>query len=157
MDGEKDRAHGARYRVEIEASRKVHYKRVGKGHHTGMAFFSKSKPLVGLDIGSSSVKAVELTKSKKGYQITGFASESLGPDAVVDGAIMDSPAVADAIKRTLATGKFNPKGVAAGVSGHSVIVKRVVLPVATEQEVDASIQFDAEQYIPFGLSEVNMD
>src|SRR5436190_15284688 len=122
-----------------------------------MALFKKSKPLVGLDIGSSSVKAVELTKSKKGYQITGFAYEHLGPDAVVDGAIMDSPAVADAIKRTLTMGKFNPKGVAAGVSGHSVIVKRVVLPVATEQEVDASIQFDAEQYIPFGLSEVNMD
>jgi type IV pilus assembly protein PilM len=122
-----------------------------------MALFKKSKPLVGLDIGSSSVKAVELTKSKKGYQITGFACETLGPDAVVDGAIMDSPAVADAIKRTLTVGKFNPKGVAAGVSGHSVIVKRVVLPVATEQEVDASIQFDAEQYIPFGLSEVNMD
>ena len=122
-----------------------------------MGLFKRSKPLVGLDIGSSSVKAVELTKSKKGYQITGFACETLGPDAVVDGAIMDSPAVADAIKRTLTMGKFNPKGVAAGVSGHSVIVKRVVLPVATEQEVDASIQFDAEQYIPFGLSEVNMD
>jgi len=122
-----------------------------------MGLFKRSKPLVGLDIGSSSVKAVELSKSKKGYQITGFACETLGPDAVVDGAIMDSPAVADAIKRTLTMGKFNPKGVAAGVSGHSVIVKRVVLPVATEQEVDASIQFDAEQYIPFGLSEVNMD
>jgi len=122
-----------------------------------MPLFKRSKPLVGLDIGSSSVKAVELTKSKKGYQITGIACEILGPDAVVDGAIMDSPAVADAIKRALASGKFSPKGVAAGVSGHSVIVKRVVLPVASEEEVDASIQFDAEQYIPFGLSEVNMD
>jgi len=122
-----------------------------------MALFKKSKPLVGLDIGSSSVKAVELTKSKKGYQITGFAWETLGSDAVVDGAIVDGPAVSDAIKRTLTMGKFKPKGIAAGVSGHSVIVKRVVLPVATEQEVDASIQFDAEQYIPFGLSEVNMD
>jgi type IV pilus assembly protein PilM len=122
-----------------------------------MGLFKKSKPLVGLDIGSSSVKAVELTKSKKGYQITGFAWEALRPDAVVDGAIMDTPAVTDAIKRTLAAGKFKPKSIAAGVSGHSVIVKRVVLPVISEQEVDASIQFDAEQYIPFGLSEVNMD
>jgi len=122
-----------------------------------MGLFKKTKPLVGLDIGSSSIKAVELTKSKKGYQITGFAWESLGPDAVVDGAIMDSPSVTEAIKRTLMVGKFKPKSVAAGVSGHSVIVKRVVLPVATEQEVDASIQFDAEQYIPFGLAEVNMD
>jgi type IV pilus assembly protein PilM len=122
-----------------------------------MGLFSKSKPLVGLDIGSSSVKAIELTKSKKGYQITGFAWEALGPDAVVDGAITDSPAVTDAIKRALAAGKFKTKGIAAGVSGHSVIVKRVVLPVATESEVASSIEFDAEQYIPFGLSEVNMD
>ncbi len=54
-------------------------------------------------------------------------------------------------------GNFKAKGTAAGVSGHSVIVKRVVLPVATEQEIDASLQFDAEQYIPFGMSEVNLD
>jgi type IV pilus assembly protein PilM len=122
-----------------------------------MALFKRSKPLVGLDIGSSSVKAVELSKSKKGYEITGFASAPLGADAVVDGAIVDAPAVADAVKRVLTSGKFKTKGVAAGVSGHSVIVKRVVLPVATEREVDASIEFDAEQYIPFGLSEVNID
>src|SRR6185436_1363728 len=122
-----------------------------------MALFSKSKPLVGLDIGSSSVKAVELAKSKKGYILTGFAAETLGPDAVVDGAIMDAPGVADSIKRTLTLGKFKPKSVATGVSGHSVIVKRVTLPAATPEEVEASIQFDAEQYIPFEISEVNMD
>jgi type IV pilus assembly protein PilM len=122
-----------------------------------MGFLKKSKPLVGLDIGSSSVKAVELTKSKKGYQVTGFAYESLGPDAVVDGAIMDAPAVADSIKKTLLAGKFRPKGVATGVSGHSVIVKRVVIPAATPDEVEPSIQLDAEQYIPFDLAEVNLD
>ena len=122
-----------------------------------MAFLKRDKPLVGLDIGSSSVKAVELTRSKKGYEISGFAWASLGADAVVDGAIVDGPAVADAVKRVFMMGKFKPKAVAAGVSGHSVIVKRVVLPVATEQEVDASIQFDAEQYSPFGVAEVNLD
>ena len=122
-----------------------------------MQLFKKSKPLVGLDIGSSSVKAVELTKSKKGYQVSGFACESLAPDAVVDGAIMDAPGVADTIKRTLAAGKFKPKCVATGVSGHSVIVKRVVIPAATVEELESSIQFDAEQYIPFEISEVNMD
>ena len=122
-----------------------------------MQLFKKSKPLVGLDIGSSAVKAVQLSKSKKGYQVTGFAYETLGPDSVVDGAIMDASAVAEAIKRTLTVGKFKPKGVAAGVSGHSVIVKRVVLPVASAEEVEASIQFDAEQYIPFQMSEVNLD
>src|SRR5215471_1084606 len=120
-----------------------------------MGLLSKSKPLVGLDIGSSGVKAVELTKVKKGYELTGLAYEPLGPDAVVDGAIMDARAVAESIKRM--TGKFKPKTVATGVSGHSVIVKRVVVPAASKEEVEASIQFDAEQYIPFDITEVNLD
>jgi type IV pilus assembly protein PilM len=122
-----------------------------------MAFLSKNKPLVGLDIGSSSLKAVELTKSKKGYQLSSFAYESLGPDAVVDGAIMDGCGVAESIKRTFMVGKFKPKSVATGVSGHSVIVKRVVVPAATPSEVETSIQLDAEQYIPFDITEVNLD
>lgn len=122
-----------------------------------MGLFRKGKPLVGLDIGSNTLKAVELTKSKRGYQVTGFASEFLNPDAVVDGAIVDATAVADSIKRVFAAGKFKAKGVATGVSGHSVIVKRVVLPASTAEEVEASIQFDAEQYIPFEMSEVNLD
>src|SRR6266704_6613823 len=122
-----------------------------------MPLLNKRKPLVGLDIGSSSVKAVELSRSKKGYQLTGFACESLGPDVVVDGAIMDAPAMAASIRETLAVGKFKPKGVATGVSGHSVIVKRVVVPAATPDEVEASLQLDAEQYIPFEISDVNLD
>ena len=65
-----------------------------------MAFFKKNKSLVGLDIGSSSLKAVELTKFKKSYQLSGFAYEPLSPDAVVDGAIMDSPAIAETIKKS---------------------------------------------------------
>ena len=120
-----------------------------------MGFLSKNNPLVGLDIGSSGVKAVELTKLKHGYELTGFAYESLVPDAVVDGAIMDTPAVAESIRRT--TAKFKPRAVATGVSGHSVIVKRVVVPAASKEEVEASIQFDAEQYIPFDFTEVNLD
>jgi type IV pilus assembly protein PilM len=100
---------------------------------------------------------VELARSKKGYQVLGFAYEPLVPDVVVDGAIMDAPTVADSIKRVLTNGKFKPKSVATGVSGHSVIVKRVIIPAATEAELESSIQFDAEQYIPFEISEVNMD
>jgi type IV pilus assembly protein PilM len=122
-----------------------------------MGLFNKNNPLVGLDIGSSSLKAVELAKFKKGYQLTGFAYEPLAPDAVVDGAIMDAPAVAETIKQTFTAAKFKPKGVATGVSGHSVIVKRVVVPAATPDEVETSIQVDAEQYIPFDIAEVNLD
>ena len=113
--------------------------------------------MVGLDIGSSSVKAVELTRVKKSYQITGFACEPLGPDAIVDGTIVDAWGVAETIKRTLASGKFKPKGIITGVSGHSVIVKRVVVAAATPGEVEASVQLDSEQYIPFEVSEVNLD
>ena len=122
-----------------------------------MALFKKNKPLVGLDIGSSSLKAVELVKSKKGYQLTGFAYEPLAPDLVVDGAIMDAPAISETIKQIFTAAKFKPKGVATGVSGHSVIVKRVVVPAATPDEVESSIQMDAEQYIPFDIAEVNLD
>lgn len=122
-----------------------------------MNFFKRTKPLVGLDIGSSAVKAVELTKSKTGYELSSFAFEPLGPDAVVDGAIMDAAAVAEGIKKTFTTGKFKPKSVATGVSGHSVIVKRVVVPAATPNDVETSIQWDAEQYIPFDITEVNLD
>jgi type IV pilus assembly protein PilM len=122
-----------------------------------MGLFNKNKPLVGLDIGSSAVKAVELTKTKKGFQVTGFGYESLSPDAVVDGAIMDAPVVADTIKRTFSAGKFKPKTVATGVSGHSVIVKRVVVPAATPAEVQTAIQFDADKYIPFEIEDVNLD
>src|SRR5712671_2852744 len=122
-----------------------------------MGLLKSTKPLIGLDIGSNSVKAVELTKSRKGYELSGFASEILEPDSVVDGAIMNSRAVAEAIKRVLFIGRFKPKGISAGVSGHSVIVKRIVVPGATNDEVDASIQFDAEQHIPFQIAEVNLD
>jgi type IV pilus assembly protein PilM len=122
-----------------------------------MGLLSRNKPLVGLDIGSSGVKAVELTKSKRGFEVTGFGYQPLGPDAVVDGAIMDGPAVAESIKRTFLAGKFKLKTVATGVSGHSVIVKRVVVPAANAEEVNASIQLDAEQYIPFEITDVNLD
>jgi len=122
-----------------------------------MAFLKRSKPLIGLDIGSSGIKAVELAKSKKGYQLTGVAYEALGPDAVVDGAIMDAPAVAESIKKMFTAQRFKPKNVATGVSGHSVIVKRVVVPAVTPGEVDTAIQLDAEQYIPFEINDVNLD
>ena len=143
MDGDQERAQqalGARISKDIKP----------------MAFLRKSKPLIGLDIGSSGVKAVELVKTKKGYQVKGVAHEQLGPDAVVDGAIMDASAVAQCI-RNMCAKKFKPKSVATGVSGHSVIVKRVVLPATTPNEVEAAIQFDAEQYIPFDIGDVNLD
>jgi len=122
-----------------------------------LGMFSKSKPMIGLDIGSSSVKAVELAKVKGGYEVVGFAQTPLGADLIVDGAITDSAAVSEVIKLVFTMGKFKARNVATGVAGNAVIVKRVSLPVDTPEEVAGSIEFDADKYIPFDISEVNLD
>ena len=119
--------------------------------------FGRAKALVGLDIGSSAVKAVELKASGKSYKVTGFGTEPLPPDSIVDGAIIDASAVADAIKRLFERKAFRAKDVAASLSGNAVIVKKINLPVMTEAELSESIYWEAEQYIPFDIQDVNLD
>jgi type IV pilus assembly protein PilM len=119
--------------------------------------FSKSKPVVGLDIGSSAVKAVELKPVGKSYRVAAFAVEPLPPDSIVDGAIMDGTAVAEGIRRVFATGAFKSREVVASLSGNAVIVKKINLPVMTEGELAESIFWEAEQYIPFDVQDVNLD
>ncbi len=119
--------------------------------------FRKAKNLVGLDIGSSAVKAVELKPAGKGYKITAFGSEPIPPDSIVDGAIIDGAAVAEAIRRLFETRKITTKEVAASLSGNAVIVKKITLPVMTEAELAESIYWEAEQYIPFDIQDVNLD
>ncbi len=118
---------------------------------------SKQKALVGLDIGSSSIKAVELKSTKHGYELVSFGLEPLAQDTVVDGAIMDAPLVAGAITNIFETQKVKTKNVATAVSGHSVIVKRVSLPSMTEEELYDRIQSEASQHIPFDIADVNLD
>src|ERR1700693_3716982 len=118
---------------------------------------SKQKALVGLDIGSSSIKAVELKNTKHGYELVSFGLEPLAQDTVVDGAIMDAPLVAGAISNIFDTQKIKTRNVATAVSGHSVIVKRVTLPTMTEEELYDRIQSEASQHIPFDIADVNLD
>ena len=116
----------------------------------------KSKQLVGLDIGSSSIKAVELKTTKAGYELVSYGMESLAQDTVVDGAIMDAPQVANAITKIFDVEKIKTKSVATSVSGHSVIVKRVPLPLMTEEELYDRIPSEASQHIPFDIADVNL-
>jgi len=116
----------------------------------------KQKPVVGLDIGSSSIKAVELRGSKQGYELLSFGLEPLAQDTVVDGAIMDAPLVAAGISSIFDRQKVKTKNVATSVSGHSVIVKRVTLPVMSEEELYERIQAEASQHIPFDIADVNL-
>jgi type IV pilus assembly protein PilM len=119
--------------------------------------FGKSTTVVGLDIGSSAVKAVELKPVGKGFKVVAFAIEPIPPDSIVDGAIIDGTAVADSIKRLFENKAFKSKDVAASLSGNSVIVKKINLPVMTEAELAESIYWEAEQYIPFDIQDVNLD
>jgi type IV pilus assembly protein PilM len=119
--------------------------------------FRKVKSVVGLDIGSSAVKAIELKPVGKGHRVTAFATAPVPPDAIVDGAIIDAAAVADAIRQAFQGGPFKSKEVCASLSGNAVIVKKITLPVMTDTELSDSIQWEAEQYIPFDIQDVNLD
>ena len=119
--------------------------------------FRKAKSLVGLDIGSSAVKAVELKPAGKGFKVASFGSEAVPPDSIVDGAIIDGGVVAEAIRRLFTSGGIKTREVAASLSGNAVIVKKITLPIMSETELAESIYWEAEQYIPFDIQDVNLD
>ena len=120
--------------------------------------FRKTKSVVGLDIGSSAVKAVELKPAGKGFRVAAFGTEPVPPESIVDGAIIDAGAVADAIRRVFErNAAFKTRDVCASLSGNAVIVKKITLPVMTESELAESIYWEAEQYIPFDIQDVNLD
>ena len=120
-------------------------------------FFSKQKECAGLDIGSSSIKLVELREGKEGYRLQNMAMTPLPPEAIVDGALMDSVIIIDAIKDLVGQVKPKTKNVATSISGHSVIVKKISLPYMTEAELEESIQWESERYIPFDINDVHLD
>ncbi len=123
-----------------------------------MGLFGKKKNLVGLDIGSSSIKAVELKPGKGDvFQLTTVGIMHLPQEAIVDGQIMDSTSVIEAIQRLFSEYKIKTQDVATAISGSSVIVKKIQLPSMSEQELAESIHWEAEQYIPFDIQEVNLD
>jgi type IV pilus assembly protein PilM len=120
--------------------------------------FGKSKNLVGLDVGSSGVKLVELRQAKAGtYKLLKAGVESLSPEAIVDGAIMDSSLVVQAINRLDSSLNVRNTNYGTSLSGHSVIVKKINLPRMTESELAESIRWEAEQYVPFDINDVNLD
>jgi type IV pilus assembly protein PilM len=120
-------------------------------------FLPNKKEIVGLDIGSSSIKLVELKEGKKGYRLQNLALSPLPPEAIVDGALMDSVTIIDAIKDLIGQAKTKTKIAVTSVSGHSVIVKKITLPFMTESELEESIQWESERYIPFDINDVNID
>ena len=113
-------------------------------------FGSKPKSLVGLDIGSSSVKVCELQQIGKSgqtrYRLQKLGRVALPPDAIVDGDIMDSNAVASAIRQVMAEQKIKAKDVAISVSGQQVMVKKVTFPLMSQAELAESVRWEAESF-----------
>ncbi len=119
--------------------------------------FFKPKSIVGIDIGSSSVKAVELSGTPGSYKLTRFGYAPLPPEAIVQGAFMNAPAISNAIREACDAGKISATDVSTSISGHAVIVKRITLPVQSKEELEETIRWEAEQYVPFDINEVNVD
>jgi type IV pilus assembly protein PilM len=115
------------------------------------------KGLVGLDIGSSSVKVVELQGKLGSLALTNLGFESLQPDTVVDGQIMELNDVSNVISGMFRDGQIKTDRVAAGVSGSSVIVKNIIVPQMTREELEESIDWHAEEHIPFDIGDVSLD
>jgi len=120
--------------------------------------FRKSKNLVGLDIGSSAIKLVELKDVKGGgYRLVKSGLETLSPEAIVDGAIMDASLVVDTVNRLATALNVRNSDFGTSLSGHSVIIKKISLPAMSPEELGESIRWEAEQYVPFDINDVNLD
>lgn len=118
---------------------------------------ARTKLAVGLDIGTSSVKLIQLREGKRGYVLESFGVAPLPPEAIVDGALMNSSAVVEAVRDLFAEQKIKQKQVAIGISGHSLIIKKISMAQMSQDELEENIQWEAEQYIPFDVNDVNMD
>ena len=114
--------------------------------------------MFGLDIGSSCIKAVQLREKRGGYELEFFETVQLPPELIVDGSIIDSIRLAEALKQLIKKARIRTRNVAIGLAGHaSVIIKRISLPEMSEEELEESIKFEAEQYVPFDIEDVNVD
>lgn len=122
-----------------------------------MARRPKSKPLLGLDLGSSSVKLVEIRREREGLNAAIGDLRPLSPEVLVDGAIVDNLALASTVSQMLKENRARNRNVATAVSGNSVIVKQITLPAMSEDELAATLQGEAAQHIPFDLADVNVD
>lgn len=112
---------------------------------------------VGVDIGSSAVKAVSLRKGRSGWSLVAAGEAPLPDGSMQDGAVADQALVSDTVGQLLDSMKVRRATVASALSGHAVIVKRLALPAMSQAELAEAIPWEAEQYIPFDLTEVQLD
>jgi type IV pilus assembly protein PilM len=121
------------------------------------SMLTPKRQLVGLDIGSSGIKLVQLKENRGRYILQKFGFKPLEPEVIVDGTVMDEGRVVSAIKELFEELNVKVKQVAVSISGHAVIIKKISLPPMPDDELEGQVKLAAEQYIPFDINEVNID
>ena len=119
--------------------------------------FGKKKSVAGLDIGSSSIKMVELEGKGNSLNLVSLGFENLPDDTIIDGQIMELNVVSDVIRSVCSSNQVGAERVVTGVSGHSVMIKNIILPPMSKDELEESIDWRAEEHIPYDLSDVSLD
>lgn len=123
-----------------------------------MLFKPKAKPKLGVDLSTSSVKLIEISRSGDTYKVESYAAEPMPPNAIVDKVIQDVDAVGDAIRKAAKRAGSRIKDAAVAIGGASVITKTIPMPASlSDQELGDQIELQADQYIPFPLEEVSFD
>jgi len=118
---------------------------------------SKKTHLIGLDIGSRTIKAAEVIHLKGSLSLKKFGMIQIAPGAIEEGAIRDHETVVGAIQQLFSENHFKVKNVATSIGGYSVIVKKINVQNMPEEQLQDTIAFEAEQYIPFDINDVNLD
>jgi type IV pilus assembly protein PilM len=118
---------------------------------------SEGKNLVGVDIGASSIKVVQLKEKGKKLQVVRWGFAPLAPQTIIDGHVMNASAVTEGLLRIFSEQKIQQKDVAIGVYGQSVINRKITVPMMTQAELDEQITWEAEQHIPFDIKLMSID
>ncbi len=123
-----------------------------------MALFSnRSEGMMGIDISSTGIKLVELSRTRSGYELASMATVALPRDAIVENTIIDSTAVSEALAEAVRLAKPSTRNAALAVSGNAVIIKTVAMPLTTEFELEAQIEYEADQHVPYDIDDVFLD
>jgi len=119
--------------------------------------FGKKKTTVGLDIGSSSIKVVEIAQDRTGNRLVNYGISEPFSEAIVDGEIMDRQMVHEAITNLLESRQIKNRNVVTAVSGRAVIVKKILMDRLSEEDAKEAIQWEAEQHVPYDINDVSLD
>lgn len=119
-------------------------------------FGKKSKNIVGIDIGSSAIKILELKKKGDEYFAEKIGYSTLASEAIVEGAILDAALVVETVSSLLSQLNIKNPNAGISISGHSVIIRKITLGKMSFEELAESIKWEAESYVPFNIEEVNL-